>query len=142
MGERGASLIELMVVAAIISVLACGVHPVLNFFNNQRLDHEAVEMLNVLRLTREVSMCKKRGEQGGWGSGFELKKNEYSLWFGNKLYVKHVAPNGITYSGWCQKTQTLFNANGEAVSTGFYIYEGSEKRSIKIDRAGRIRIEG
>ncbi len=142
MDERGTALIELVVVAALISILVGGLRPVLSFLNNQRLDQEAVEMLNVLRLTREVSMCIKKSESSGQGSGFELKKNEYSLWVGKKLYVRHSAPDGITYGPFqYQKTQNLFNAYGEAVSNGFDIYEGGEKRSIKIDRAGRIRIE-
>lgn len=142
MGERGTVLMELVIVAAILTILVGGVRPALSFLNNQKLDREAVEMLNVLRLTREVSMCRKKGAEAEQGSGFELKKTEYSLWVGKNLYVKHSAPEGISYGPYgFNKAKTLFNSYGEAVAIGFDIYEGTEKRSIKIDRAGRIRIE-
>ena len=144
MGERGWSFIELLVCAAVLSLLAAAVLPkTAHWLEERRLDSEAACMVAELRLLQEMTRSASRPQDALWGKNttgvpvMRFTRRSYMIFQGGDFMMEHPAPAQVHYV--FPRDELYFQPGGDAEPATIYIYLGATSRRVIVDRVGRLR---
>lgn len=144
--DTGASLIEVVLVAAVLSVAVGTAAHALRFTDQLRLAHETEFLAKRLQYVREISRNADDFSALGYrepslGPCFSLKTGGQGYYYrvGSKKVESWNLPRDIHIS--CNRQETVFYKDGEATNCTFRLSLGDKKRMVIVDRVGRIRIE-
>ena len=144
--DTGASLIEVVLVVAVLSVGIGTAAHTLRFTDQLRLNHEAEFLAKRLQYVREISRNADDFSASGYrelslGPCFSLKTGGQGYYYrvGSKRVESWNLPQDIHIS--CNRQELVFYKDGEATNCTFNLSLGDKKRLVIVDRVGRIRIE-
>ena len=142
----GGSLVEVIVMLAVISVLVGGVVPLGEVVSRFQVDYEAG------RLVQRLNYARDRSKQMDYFSEAEGRpyiglprlyldgaRHQYGLRQGNRLIVKWQYAANVTIT--CNRGEMVFSPSGEVSNGTYTISAGKKIRRVIVDRVGRIRVE-
>jgi prepilin-type N-terminal cleavage/methylation domain-containing protein len=141
MRNKGFSLIELVVVLAMMSILACMAVPRIgDLSDRQNLDYAAGQLLADLRWLQQAGI--NRGNQPTFSMYFYVVNPcGYKIQQGLERLKINTFPAKITCSSNYTSSGIFFQIDGTPNKPGtIFLYNGKETRQVIIDKPGRIRI--
>lgn len=146
MNDTGGSLIEALLVVAVISVVIGTAAHSFRFTDQLRLDHETAFLAKRLQYVREISRNADDFSALGYrelslGPCFSLKMGGQGYYYrvGSKKVESWELPRDIYI--FCNRQEMVFYKDGDATNCTFSLSLGNKKRFVIVDRVGRIRIE-
>jgi len=152
--NRGFSLLELLIIIAVVSLLAAGVGvSLVNYQRTAALDSSAKEIVGNLRFAQSKAITGEDGNADGasdtWGVRFANGANDtYRIFYGSPYNVNNAKeeiylPSSVSFNAPSEgntldvifaKTSGTASAATITVSSA----DGSETRTVTVNAAGRI----
>ena len=146
LATRGGSLVEVLVMLAVISVLVGGVVPLGEVVSRFQADYEAGRLVQRLNYARDISrqMDYFSAAEGRPYIGLpklylDGAQHQYGLRQGNRLIAKWQYAANVTIT--CNRGEMVFSPSGEVTNGTYTISVGKKLRRVIVDRVGRIRVE-
>ncbi|MCQ2538803.1 MAG: prepilin-type N-terminal cleavage/methylation domain-containing protein [Lachnospiraceae bacterium] len=144
MDEKGASLIELLVVLAIMALITAMSMPKLGLLQKNELEIEAAYLAAELRYAQELSYTVQQIHnefplvQADSTPRFVVQGRGYYIMQNGKMYHNHTLPERISIK--TNRNNFIFSSGGTAQTVTITLEQGKKRIYVIVDIVGRIRV--